>query len=104
MACTASAIEDERDGEEPALRPLFHLGLCEPSRLTVMSCDQQVIQEALVAFREDVTSGGFPSAAFSPYKISDAQRQELVQRLQDEGLMDAAAAVNMASRPVEPLS
>lgn len=76
----------------------------KPACLKVMPCDPQVIQEALVAFREDVTSGGFPSAAFSPYKISDAQRQELVQRLQDEGLVDAAAAMNMASRPVEPLS
>ena len=32
----------------------------------------QVIQDALVAFRDDVTSRGFPGVAFSPYKISQA--------------------------------
>lgn len=60
----------------------------------------QVIQEALVAFREDVTSGGFPSAAFSPYKMSDDERQDFVQRLQEEGLAEAAEAVKTAVRAV----
>ncbi len=33
----------------------------------------QVINDALMSFRDDVASGGFPGAAFSPYKISQAR-------------------------------
>ena len=63
-----------------------------------------MIQEALTAFRDDVTSRGFPGAAFSPYKISEAEQQEFLQRLQEEGLVDAAEAAAMASQTSEPLS
>ena len=38
------------------------------------SAFSQVIQDALVAFRDDVTSRGFPGATFSPYKISQASQ------------------------------
>ena len=40
----------------------------------------QVINDALVAFRDDVASRGFPGAAFSPYKISQARPKRFVNQ------------------------
>ncbi len=53
-----------------------------------VSCTQAALQE----YRDEVTSGAFPSVSFSPYKIPDAELMSLVQELRDQGAHEAAAA------------
>ncbi|CAI7807257.1 unnamed protein product [Closterium sp. NIES-53] len=68
----------------------------------------EAIQQALNAFREDVTSRAFPSARYSPYKIDAAQVESFTQLLKAHGLASSAeaaeAAVETASVEVNALS
>lgn len=48
---------------------------------------------ALAQFREDVETGAFPSAAFSPYKVGQEDAARLAEALKTQGLDGAAAAV-----------
>jgi 3-methyl-2-oxobutanoate hydroxymethyltransferase len=50
------------------------------------------INEALVAYREEVASHSFPSAAFSPYKIDQKEVDSFLKQLQNKGLSKAAEA------------
>ncbi|XP_039162915.1 cytochrome P450 CYP749A22-like [Eucalyptus grandis] len=57
-----------------------------------------VIKRALLEYKEEVTSSSFPSPAHSPYAISPADANGLLEELQNLGLekaASAAAAVDM---------
>lgn len=52
--------------------------------------EAQVVQQALVRYREDVENRQFPSAEFSPYKLADKERSSLIERARDAGFLAAA--------------
>lgn len=52
----------------------------------------EVIQEALSAYREDVQSGNFPSAQFSPYKIEERELELFEKELENRGLVKSSSA------------
>ncbi|CAH9056984.1 unnamed protein product [Cuscuta epithymum] len=54
------------------------------------------INRALLAYKEEVTSGSFPGAAYSPYKISPTEMDGFVEELQKLGYNDAASAAAAA--------
>lgn len=53
----------------------------------------QVIQSALIQYRQDVEEGGFPAQQYSPYNIPAQEVQELVQQLRSAGMHAEADAV-----------
>jgi hypothetical protein len=53
----------------------------------------EVINVALAKFREEVETGAFPSASFSPYKVGQEDAVKLAELLKSQGLGGAAAAV-----------
>lgn len=55
-----------------------------------------VINEALVSYRDDVSSGAFPSAAYSPYKIDQKEADSFLNDLKSKGLSEAAEAASTA--------
>ncbi|KAL8519753.1 hypothetical protein ACS0TY_010623 [Phlomoides rotata] len=63
-----------------------------------------VINKALVQYREEVTNGSFPSSAHSPYKISAADTEGFLQALENLGLGDAASAAADAAGKIEAMS
>lgn len=59
--------------------------------LIVQHGGTQVVQEALVRYREEVEAREFPSAAFSPYKIKQQHREDLARQAREAGFEAAAA-------------
>lgn len=53
----------------------------------------QVIQSALMQYRQDVEDKTFPAQQYSPYNIPADEVQELVQQLRDSGMHAEADAV-----------
>ena len=51
-----------------------------------------VINKALLEYREEVSNGSFPGPLHSPYKISDADFNGFLKELQNMGLDEAASA------------
>ncbi|CAN0884513.1 3-methyl-2-oxobutanoate hydroxymethyltransferase 2, mitochondrial [Linum grandiflorum] len=56
-----------------------------------------VINKALVEYKEEVSSGSFPGPDHSPYKISEADLSGFVDQLQKLGLNQAASSAAEAS-------
>ncbi|KAL3690633.1 hypothetical protein R1sor_004284 [Riccia sorocarpa] len=57
----------------------------------------EVINSALEEYQKEVTSGEFPSAAHSPYKLEKDQLEPFLLGLQKNGFHDAAEAASKAS-------
>ncbi|MCO5607950.1 hypothetical protein L7F22_062152 [Adiantum nelumboides] len=55
-----------------------------------------VINEALVSYRDDVTNGSFPSAVYSPYRIDQKEAESFLDDLKYKGLSEAAEAASNA--------
>lgn len=55
-----------------------------------------VINKALLEYKEDVTNGSFPDAHHSPYKISETEANSFLNELQRLGLDNAASAASEA--------
>ncbi|KAK7292730.1 hypothetical protein RJT34_15582 [Clitoria ternatea] len=71
------------------------------AKVTPKFCKQyahvgDVINKALVEYKEEVTNGSFPDAKHSPYKISEADANGFLNQLQRLGLDKAASAVSEA--------
>lgn len=83
-------------------------GLASPSQVTPKFCKQyarvgDIINKALLEYKEEVTNGSFPSSAHSPYKIGATEIDAFMQQLQKSGLGDAAsAAADAAQKLVTP--
>ncbi|KAL8499858.1 hypothetical protein ACS0TY_019745 [Phlomoides rotata] len=80
-----------------------------PSQVTPKFCKHyasvgDVINKALVQYREEVTNGSFPGSAHSPYKISAADTEGFLQALEKLGLGDAASAAADAAGKIEAMS
>ncbi|CAI9104074.1 OLC1v1002685C1 [Oldenlandia corymbosa var. corymbosa] len=73
------------------------------AKVTPKFCKQyaqvgDVINKALLEYKEEVTNGSFPSSAYSPYKITADDLDRFSKELQKKGLNDAAsAAVSVAA-------
>ncbi|KAL8534806.1 hypothetical protein ACS0TY_010731 [Phlomoides rotata] len=63
-----------------------------------------VINKALVQYREEVSNGSFPSSTHSPYKINAADTEGFLQALEKLVLGDAASAATDAARKIEATS
>ncbi|KAG6434304.1 hypothetical protein SASPL_105929 [Salvia splendens] len=61
----------------------------------------EAIDKALSEYRDEVTSGAFPGAAHSPYKIGAADTEGFLQALEKLGLGDAASAAADAASKME---
>lgn len=61
----------------------------------------QVIQGALEAFHEEVSTRKFPSAQYSPYRIAPEESMALMDCLAAAGLDTAAAAVEQSLQKQE---
>lgn len=59
------------------------------------------VNRALLKYKEEVTNGSFPGAAYSPYKISAADMDGFLQQLQKLGFDDAASAAAAAAAKME---
>ncbi|MCO5607953.1 hypothetical protein L7F22_062155 [Adiantum nelumboides] len=55
-----------------------------------------VINEALVSYRDNVTNGSFPSAVYSPYKIDQKEVESFLDDLKYKGLSETADAASNA--------
>ncbi|XP_060668503.1 3-methyl-2-oxobutanoate hydroxymethyltransferase 1, mitochondrial isoform X1 [Ziziphus jujuba] len=76
------------------------------AKVTPKFCKQyarvgDVINKALVEYKEEVSSGKFPGPAFSPYKISSTDVSAFLNELQKLGLDKAASAAAEASEKIE---
>lgn len=60
----------------------------------------EVINKALVEYKEEVASGSFPGAAHSPYKISAAEVYGFLSELTKLGLDKAASAAAEAAEKI----
>lgn len=60
-----------------------------------------VINKALLDYKEEVTKGSFPGPAHSPYKISTADVDGFLNQLQKMGLDKAASAAAAANEQIE---
>ncbi|XP_057980186.1 3-methyl-2-oxobutanoate hydroxymethyltransferase 1, mitochondrial-like [Malania oleifera] len=60
-----------------------------------------VINKALLEFKEEVMNGSFPGPAYSPYKISAADVDSFSNELQKLGLDKAASAAVAAAEKIE---
>ncbi|RAL49157.1 hypothetical protein DM860_017187 [Cuscuta australis] len=58
------------------------------------------VNRALLKYKEEVTNGSFPGAAYSPYKISPTDMDGFLQQLQKLGFDDAASAAAKASAEI----
>ncbi|XP_027106238.1 3-methyl-2-oxobutanoate hydroxymethyltransferase 2, mitochondrial-like isoform X2 [Coffea arabica] len=79
------------------------------AKVTPRFCKQyahvgDVINKALLGYKEEVTSGSFPSSAHSPYKISAADVDSFSKELEKLGLSDAASAASAAAEKLKPLN
>ena len=68
------------------------------AKVTPKFCKQfgnvgQVVQEALQAYKSEVSSGAFPSAQFSPYKLAENEAAVFAEQLDAAGFSRAALAV-----------
>jgi len=69
------------------------------AKVTPKFCKQygnvgEVVQQALQQYRDDVTSGAFPSEQFSPYKLgSEQETASFAEQLDAAGFHNAANAV-----------
>ncbi|XP_057780407.1 3-methyl-2-oxobutanoate hydroxymethyltransferase 1, mitochondrial-like [Salvia miltiorrhiza] len=76
------------------------------AKVTPKFCKQyahvgEAIGKALSEYREEVTSGAFPGAAHSTYKIGAADTDGFLQALEKLGLGDAASAAADAAAKME---
>lgn len=55
-----------------------------------------VINKALLEYKEDVTNGSFPDAKHSPYKISETDANGFLNELQKLGFDKAVSAASEA--------
>lgn len=55
-----------------------------------------VINKALLEYKEDVTNGSFPDANHSPYKISETDANGFLNELQKLGFVKAVSAASEA--------
>ncbi|XP_015158980.1 3-methyl-2-oxobutanoate hydroxymethyltransferase 1, mitochondrial-like [Solanum tuberosum] len=67
------------------------------AKVTPKFCKQygqvgDVINKALLEYKEEVTNGSFPGSAHSPYKIGAADMDGFLNALQKLGFNDAASA------------
>ncbi|CAN1129275.1 3-methyl-2-oxobutanoate hydroxymethyltransferase 1, mitochondrial [Linum perenne] len=72
------------------------------AKVTPKFCKQyahvgDVINKALVEYKEEVSSGSFPGPGHSPYKISEADLSGFVEQLHKLGLNQAASSAAEAS-------
>ncbi|KAG9158434.1 hypothetical protein Leryth_013180 [Lithospermum erythrorhizon] len=72
------------------------------AKVTPKFCKQyahvgEVINKALLEYKEEVSNGSFPSINHSPYKIDETDLQGFQSELQKLGLEEAAAAANSAA-------
>ncbi|XP_054793337.1 3-methyl-2-oxobutanoate hydroxymethyltransferase 1, mitochondrial-like [Prosopis cineraria] len=79
------------------------------AKVTPKFCKQyarvgEVINKALLEYKEEVTSGSFPSPSHSPYKINDTDVNDLLNELQRLGLDKAASAACEAAQKVKESS
>lgn len=75
---------------------------CTFLQVTPKFCKQfgqvgDVINKALLEYKEEVTNGSFPGAAYSPYKIGGADVDGFLNELQKLGLNKAADAAEAAA-------
>ncbi|XP_050387657.1 3-methyl-2-oxobutanoate hydroxymethyltransferase 2, mitochondrial-like [Argentina anserina] len=75
------------------------------AKVTPKFCKQfaqvgDVINKALVNYKEEVTSGTFPGAAHSPYKINSVEVDGFLSELQKLGLDKAASAAAEAAEKI----
>ncbi|RVW47051.1 3-methyl-2-oxobutanoate hydroxymethyltransferase 1, mitochondrial [Vitis vinifera] len=61
----------------------------------------EVINKALLEYKEEVTNGSFPGPAHSPYKICSAEVDGFLNELQKLGLDKAASAAAEAAEKIE---
>ncbi|XP_072069325.1 3-methyl-2-oxobutanoate hydroxymethyltransferase 1, mitochondrial-like isoform X2 [Arachis hypogaea] len=71
------------------------------AKVTPKFCKQyarvgDIINKALLEYKEDVTNGSFPDAHHSPYKISEADAEGFSNELQKLGFDKAASAASEA--------
>lgn len=59
-----------------------------------------VINKALLEYKEEVTNGSFPGSAHSPYKIGAADMDGFLNELQKLGFNDAASAAAAAAEKI----
>ncbi|KAF7826102.1 3-methyl-2-oxobutanoate hydroxymethyltransferase 1, mitochondrial [Senna tora] len=76
------------------------------AKVTPKFCKQyarvgDVINKALVEYKEEVTNGSFPSALHSPYKINEEDAYTFLNELKRLGFDKAASAVTEAVQKVE---
>ena len=60
-----------------------------------------VINKALLEYKEEVTNGSFPSPSHSPYKISNSEVNGFLKELQQLGLDKAASAAANAAEKMQ---
>lgn len=60
-----------------------------------------VINKALVEYKDEVTKGSFPGPAHSPYKISASEVDGFLDELKRMGLNEAATAAAEAVEKME---
>ena len=60
-----------------------------------------VINKALVEYKEEVKNGSFPGPLHSPYKISETDANDFLNELQMLGLDKAASAASEAFQKFE---
>ncbi|PHU03511.1 3-methyl-2-oxobutanoate hydroxymethyltransferase 1, mitochondrial [Capsicum chinense] len=76
------------------------------AKVTPKFCKQfgnvgDVINKALLEYKEEVTNGSFPGAAHSPYKIGAADMDGFLNELQKLGFSDAASAAAAAAEKIQ---
>ncbi|KAI5654214.1 hypothetical protein M9H77_31401 [Catharanthus roseus] len=76
------------------------------AKVTPKFCKQyahvgDVVNKALLEYKEEVTNGSFPSSAHSPYKISASDLDGFANELQKRGLTNAASAAHLALEKID---
>lgn len=76
------------------------------AKVTPKFCKQyahvgDVINKALVEYKEEVANGSFPGPAHSPYKISETEINGFMSELQKLGLDKAAASTAAAAEKIK---
>ncbi|CAN4120086.1 unnamed protein product [Withania somnifera] len=76
------------------------------AKVTPKFCKQfghvgDVINKALLEYKEEVTNGSFPGSAHSPYKIGAADLDGFLSKLQKLGFGDAASAAATAAEKIQ---
>ncbi|XP_060170015.1 3-methyl-2-oxobutanoate hydroxymethyltransferase 1, mitochondrial-like [Lycium barbarum] len=76
------------------------------AKVTPKFCKQfgqvgDVINKALLEYKEEVTNGSFPGSAHSPYKIGAADMDGFLNELQKLGFSDAVSAAAAAAENIQ---